>query len=159
MKYFGYVLPESEVDQGRQRQVDKVNALEKEMEKLPKNDPKLEQLQQQIDKQDEALKALDTYMGDDDETAAAGVFTLIDENENDSLDMDEFKTKFKEMFYVGDAEAEALFKSMDTNQDGALTREEFLAGYVAFKDSQRNWFITKRVQLRRTVMSDDFANS
>lgn len=160
LKYCGYVLPETALDRARQERVEKIEGLEVELAATnSKDQAAIERLNAEIEKQDDALKAVDTFTGDDDEAAASGVFTLIDDNENEELDVDEFKKHFKEKFFVQEQQAEALFKHMDANNDGRLTREEFVVGYVDFKDSQRNCCIRSRVKLRRIVMSDDFSNA
>lgn len=153
----GCAAPLSEKHKERARKVEEIEAMEVEMNSL--KDPEAQaKIEATIEREESFLQTIDYQMAENDEAAAAGMFTYIDTNKDGFLDLDEFKSQVTACFSIEASEADALFADMDSNKDSRLSREEFITGYVDFKTSRRNACVRWRMKLRRTVLSDDFSN-
>jgi len=66
------------------------------------------------------------------EETCAKIFSDIDQDGNQTIDLDEFKSYFEQFkdIVLTSGDAEAVFGEIDVNNDGSLTKEE-LKAYIS----------------------------
>ncbi len=63
------------------------------------------------------------------------MFKSMDADGNGALDTSEFQCKCSD-FGMDDASIQQLFLQLDTNSDGNISLDEFIAGWAKFQDAQ-----------------------